>query len=112
MIGIDLDENAVTIAVENVVSNDVQHKMSIIHGNLLEEIDSPVQVVVANILSDVIMLISADVKKLLTEDGVFISSGILATRADEVKNHLIGCGFDVMEVKTQGEWSAILAKVN
>lgn len=112
VIGIDIDENAIAIAVENVVSNDVQHKMSIVQGNLLEEVDGPVQVVVANILSDVIMLITNDVKKMLTEDGVFISSGILATRADEVKTHLINCGFDVMEVKTQGEWSAILAKVN
>lgn len=112
VVGIDIDENAVTIAAENVMSNDVQTVMTVIHGDLLEQVSEPVQVVVANIIAEVIMFITADVKKILTEEGIFISSGILSTKAEEVKAHLVVNGFDVLEVKTQGEWSAILAKVN
>lgn len=112
VLGIDIDEKAVTIAGENVISNDVQQQMTVVHGDLLEQVTSPVQVVVANILAEVIMLITVDVKKILTKGGYYIASGILATKADEVQNHMINHGFDVVEVKRQGEWSAILARLN
>ena len=110
VLAIDIDENAVTIAEQNAVSNNVQSVMSVTHGDLLDMVEAPVQIVVANILADVIMAIAEDVKQVLTDEGLFISSGILVTRADEVEAVLKDNGFQVLEVRKRGEWSAILAK--
>lgn len=107
--GVDNDENAVTIAKENLVSNDVQNVMHIQSGNLLDNIDHQAHVVVANILADVIMLITPEVKKVLVRSGHFIASGILTTRVDEVVGQLKDNGFDVVEIIDKGEWSAILS---
>ena len=109
VIGIDIDENAVTIARENLVSNNVQGLMTIQQGNLLDNIDTQVEVVVANILADVIMLITPEVKSALQGSGYFIASGILSTRLEEVTNVLAINGFEVIEIKEKGEWSAVLS---
>jgi len=43
---------------------------------------------------------------------VFISSGIILAKVDEVKECLIENGFDVITVNRQGEWAAIVCKKN
>ncbi len=84
VIGIDIDENAIAIAVENVVSNDVQHKMSIIQGNLLEEVDEPVQVVVANILAGPLIELAESIAAHVKGGCVLALSGILSEQVEEV----------------------------
>lgn len=109
VIGIDIDENAVKIAVENVNSNNVGSVMSVLHGDLLEQIEGNKDVIVANILADVIILIASDVKSLLTDDGIFIASGIIHDKVDETKRSLLNAGFNEVEVITKGEWAMMKA---
>ncbi len=111
IIGVDIDENAVTIAKENVISNQVDHVMDIREGNLLDQIDEKADIIVANILADVILLIASDVKKALKDDGIFIASGILSTRGQEVMDLLMELGFNNLTTLEQGEWVAIQAMV-
>ena len=47
----------------------------------------------------------------MKEDAVFISSGIIHAKVDEVKESLIENGFEVVEVQTLGEWNAIVSKL-
>lgn len=44
------------------------------------------------------------------ENGVFISSGIIKDRKDEIVNILKENNFEIVEVKEKGEWVAIVAK--
>jgi len=111
VLAIDIDENAVIAAKENVKINEVAQVVEVTYGDLLKKVSDKVQIVVANILADVIMAISPDVKQIMGKEGLFISSGILATRAEEVVKVLEDNDYSVIEVRTQGEWSAILAKI-
>lgn len=109
-VGVDLDPVAVDSAKENVSYNNLDN-IEIKHGNLMEVIEGKANVVVANIIADVIMLLTPDVVKFLDKDGYFISSGIIKDRALDVVNKLKQCGFDILEVNNQGEWICIVAKL-
>ena len=112
VIGIDIDEVAVKVANENIEKNNVEDKMTAVKGNLADDIDKNIKadVVVANIMADIVILLSKDVKEFLAEDGIFISSGIIHAKIEEVCNALEENGFEVIEVQKKGEWSCILAK--
>ncbi len=101
VIGIDIDVNAVTIAKENIVTNNVDTVMSIKEGNLLDQIDDNVDIVLANIMADVIIMIADDVKKALVSGGVFIASGgIILDKIQETESKLKDAGFiDVKVIK-------------
>jgi ribosomal protein L11 methyltransferase len=107
---LDLDYVAVTAAIENVELNKVETIVEVTHGNLLEKVDTKPNVIVANILADVIMSFSADAASILPEDGLFIVSGIIGEKRDEVKNDLINKGFEIIESVLMEDWVAIIAK--
>lgn len=107
--GIDIDENAIDIAKENVATNNVDEIMSIHQGNLLDEVDGQVDLVLANIMADIIMMISKDVKEILRSGGTFVASGIILDMIEPTKAALIDAGFEHTEVRTNGEWAAIIA---
>lgn len=107
---LDLDYVAVTAAKENVELNKVETVVEVTHGNLLETIDIKPNLIVANILADVIMSFSADAASILPEDGLFIVSGIIGEKRDEVKNDLINKGFEIIESVLMEDWVAIIAK--
>ena len=80
----DLDEVAVKVSKENCEENNVSDKVIVKHGSLFEVVEGKADVIVANIIADIIKILAKDVSKFLTEDGVFISSGIILAKIDEV----------------------------
>jgi ribosomal protein L11 methyltransferase len=110
VVGVDLDPVAVDSAKENVRYNNIDN-IEIKHGNLMEVIEGKADVVVANIIADVVMLLTPDVVKFLDKDGYFISSGIIKDRALDVVKELKKYGFDILEINNQGEWICIVAKL-
>ena len=80
----DLDEVAVKVSKENCEINNVSDKVVVKHGSLFEVVDSKADVIVANIIADIIKILAKDVSKFLKDDGVFISSGIILAKIDEV----------------------------
>lgn len=111
-IGVDIDENAVHVAKENTVINGVEHKIEIRHGNLLNVVDGQFDVIVANIIADVIIELSAMIKPYLKIEGVFIASGIIHERYDEVKAKLQSQGFVLKDELFLGEWVAVAVSVH
>ena len=97
-VGVDLDPVAVESSIENVGYNKLKN-IEILHGNLVEVIDGK-----ADILTD-------DVKRVLKDGGVFITSGIIHDRVDMVCEKLEATGFEVMEKNRDGEWNCIVAKL-
>ena len=73
-------------------------------------VDRQYDIVVANILADVIMPLSAVVRPYMKEDGLFITSGIIDTKEEEVKAELLKNGFDIIDVIHMGEWVSIVCK--
>ncbi|MTK11441.1 MAG: 50S ribosomal protein L11 methyltransferase [Clostridiaceae bacterium] len=108
-IGVDLDPVAVKSAGENVKYNNIDN-IKIMHGNLMEVVDGKADIVIANIIADVIIFLTEEVKKFIVTGGLFISSGIIRERKDDVVNKLEECGFKIEEVNVDGEWVCIVAK--
>ena len=108
---VDLDEVAVEVAKENVKESNVEEQVTVLHGNLTDVIHDKADVVVANIIADIIKILAKDVQQFMKEDAVFISSGIILAKIDEVVESLEENGFEIVEVIRKGEWSAIVSKI-
>ena len=109
-VGVDLDPVAVESAKENVSFNNLDN-IEILEGNLLDVIDGKADIVVANIIAEIICVLTEDVSKALKEGGYFITSGIIHDRVDMVTEKLNECGFEVVEINKDGEWNCIVAKL-
>ena len=107
--GVDIDEVAVRTANENAAVNHVQDKFTAIAGDLVDKVDGKYDIVVANIVADAIIALSASVREFMTDDAVYITSGIIDTRADDVKN-AIRDSFDIVEENTMRGWYCFVLK--
>lgn len=107
---LDLDDVAVVAAKENIKLNHVEEKIHVTHGNLLDSVKEPANIIVANILAEVIMSFSGDAYAILPEDGLFIVSGIIGQKRDMVKEDLISKGFEIIESVLMEDWVAIVAQ--
>ena len=109
-IGVDLDPVAVESAKENVKYNNLKN-IEILYGNLLDVVSGKADIVVANIIAEIICILTEDVSKAINPGGYFITSGIIHDRVDMVTSKLEECGFEVKEVNKDGEWNCIIAKL-
>ena len=64
----------------------------------------------ANILADVIIPMAPVIPARLKKGGIFITSGIIDFKEQEVKEALGKAGFEILETNYQGEWVNITAK--
>lgn len=106
---LDLDEVAVRSATINVKLNKVQHITNVVHGNLLDTVEQQSDVVVANILAEIIMSFTNDAFQVVTEGGMFITSGIIGAKKEDVKQSLEAAGFVIKEVMMMEDWVTILS---
>lgn len=110
---VDIDAAAPRIAYENAaLSGITAESYTVLCGNVLEQevTDATFDVVVANIVADVIIPLSAKAGRYLKKGGKFLCSGIINDRVDEVLSALSENGFSVLSKQQDGEWWAILAE--
>lgn len=112
VIGIDLDEVAFSVSQNNVKINSVEDIVSIKHGNLMDVINEKADIIVANIIADIIILLSKNVEKFMKPKAKFISSGIILDKIDEVITELERNGLRIIEIIRKGEWAAIVSEVD
>ncbi|PAB58938.1 50S ribosomal protein L11 methyltransferase [Anaeromicrobium sediminis] len=110
VIAVDLDPVAVESSRRNVALNNVEDKVNVLEGNLMELIDGEADVVVANIIADIIIGLSDYIGKFIKDDGVFIASGIILDKVEAVKEALSKNNLEIISVDKQGEWAAIVSK--
>lgn len=132
VLGIDIDPIATQTSIENSRVNNIDalewdsekdepipdENLSFATGNLIEENGirtrigkATYNIVVANILADVIIPLSDVIKENMKKDGIFISSGILYTKEDEVKASLEKNHFTILEVNRMGDWISFVTKI-
>lgn len=109
--GCDIDDAAVSCAISNSKLNGISDKVTYYNGDLIEKITDKYEIVVANIVADIIMMLTNDIKSVICENGIFISSGIIVERVNEVKQHIESCGFEILEIREKRGWAAILARL-
>jgi len=107
---LDLDPVAVKSAYENIVHNKVQHITEVHQGNLLDTVTGQADVVVANILAEIIMTFTDDAFSIVKPGGLYVTSGIINAKKDDVKSALVASGFIIEEVLMMEDWVAIIAR--
>ena len=115
--GVDIDPKAVGVAYENAAMNGIgAGRYTVRAGDVLSDralaaelAQKRYQLVLANIVADVIIPLSAQVPGLLEPGGMFLCSGIIDTRADEVRAALVSHGLRVTEKKERDGWVAFAA---
>ena len=115
---VDIDPKAVGVAYENAELNGIgKERYDVRAGNVLSDkglvaelMQTRYQVVLANIVADVIIPLSAFAGDFMTEDGWFICSGIIDTRSDEVASALKRNGFFIAEKKEKNGWCAFVCR--
>ena len=110
VLGIDIDEDAVRVANENLENNQVDNVARAIVGDLTEGIDYKGDVVVANLLADLVMKLTSSVAKHMADDAVYITSGILVDKQPQVAACLLENGFTIIDILEDGEWCSLAAK--
>ena len=109
-VGVDIDPLAVKTAVENANTNHVGEKFTGICGNLAEKVTGKFQVVAANIVADIVILLSKDAPRFLEKGSVYLISGIIDTREQDVLD-AIGDTFQVLERREEKGWIAMALKL-
>lgn len=114
---IDIDEVAVKVAAENMEVNHIPaSQYTLYDGDLITNSFLKVKagtghdIVVANILADVIIPLTGVIRPHLKKDGLYITSGIINTKEDEVREALIANGFEILGVEYMKEWCCFIAK--
>lgn len=117
---IDIDETAVKVAAENIEVNHISEEtISLYAGNLID--DSNLQdktgyecydLVVANILADIIIPLTGVIRPHMKKDALYITSGIINTKEDEVRESLLSNDFKILEVCHMKEWVCFIAQKN
>lgn len=108
-VGVDIDEVAVRTAKENAEINGVGDRFTAICGSFTEKVEGKYDVVLANIVADAIMFLSEGIKDFMKSDAVYVMSGIIDSRADEVKAS-VSRHFDIIEEHLENGWACFAAK--
>lgn len=123
VLAIDLDPIAVSSAKENANLNGLSDDITVREGDLLSMIKTsasageqslgvqlPVQIVVANILAEIILLFVSDVYEALQSGGIYIASGIYKNKEDMVEQELLAKGFVIEAKHREEDWIAFVAR--
>lgn len=110
VVAVDLDPVAVDSAKENISFNKIDN-VNVLYGNLMDVVHGKADIVIANIIAEVIIILAEDVRKFIVPGGLFISSGIIRERKDDVVNKLNACGFEIVETNYDGEWVCLVSKL-
>lgn len=105
----DYDDVAVWAAVQNAARNNSQ--LMIYKSDLLRGCVGEADLIIANIVADVILRLVPDLRAHLAPGGRFLCSGVLLSRATDVREALSAAGFAIVEQREDGEWCAILAEM-
>ena len=113
----DIDEKCVDVAYENAALNGIgKDRYTVRWGDVLTdrtlqtEFGGGYDMVVANIVADVIMGLSGKVRPFLKEGGLFLCSGIIDDRAEEVSAKLRAEGWAIVEQHDSEGWYSFLCR--
>jgi ribosomal protein L11 methyltransferase len=126
VLALDLDPVAVTSAVDNSTFNGLQELITVKQSDLLQVLKEsaaganegtsalgvrvPVQVVVANILAEIILLFVQEVYDVLEAGGTYVVSGVISSKQEVVAQGLTAVGFTVTEQYEDQAWVVIIAR--
>ena len=116
-LGVDIDPKAPDVVMSNAALNGIgADKMTAWAGDIIADaslrarIGGWYQLVLANIVADVIIPLSAVVRQFMAPGAVFICSGIIEHRWPETEAALISNGFEILDHKSEEEWHCFVCR--
>lgn len=106
----DIDEMATRVAKENIALNPTIGEIEVFENNLLVGVNQKSDLIVANILAEILLQMPEDAYRNLNDDGSLILSGIIESKANEVKEAYEKVGFTLVERMTMREWNCFIMK--
>ncbi len=110
VLAVDIDPLAVRTAQENVDNNKLSAAVSVRRGDLLQGIGGSFDFAVANILADVIIMLCGPLKKQLKPGAIFVCSGIIRQREEDVRAALEAACYAPLDRLDRGEWVALAVR--
>lgn len=110
VVAIDNDKQAVKSTLQNARLNHVDDSLTVIEGDLLQNLQLEANLIVANILAEVIIKFAKDAYNRLTDRGYFITSGIIKRKQQLVINTLEKALFTIIEIIDLDNWVCIVAQ--
>lgn len=108
--GMDIDPVAVETAQANVALNQVEKVVNVFQGDFRNTMPKQWDWVVSNLTSELIINLAKVLNETKTRPHLWISSGILVEKKQNVLEEMVKKGFEIVEVIEEGEWCAIAAK--
>lgn len=110
VLAVDLDEVAVKSAKLNIKLNKVQDLVTVKQNNLVDNIEEPVDIMLANLLAEIVVRLADGAKALVKPNGYLIASGIIKGKKHEVIDSLQAHGFIIIETLEMEDWIALVAQ--
>ena len=107
--GVDNDPEAVEVAQENVLLNNLSHKVDLLQGSI-EDVEGRFDAVVSNIQSMPLIAMAEEMVRRVADDGVLALSGILEEQKTDVLKAYEACGLKSTGVRVAGEWVLLVFK--
>ena len=101
---VDIDSMACRVARENIADNDLSDKIEVREGDLLHGTEGQADLIIANIIADIIIMFVKDVPFGLKEGGIFLTSGIITERAEDVRKAAEAAGLKYLHTTERGGW--------
>ena len=108
--GVDIDPMCVRTAGENAQRNGVQDRFTVLVGDLSDKASGVYNIITANIVAAAILSLAPHVPALMAPGAMFVASGIIDTRKEEVLAGLRGAGLDPFEVREKRGWVCIVCR--
>lgn len=111
VVAIDLDKVSVSAANYNVKLNNISN-VEVVEGNLLDKMSERGDLIIANIIAEIICDLIPDVAKVLNKHGVFITSGIIDSKVDLIRDAVNRNNMRIVDEEHENGWCAFAIRMN
>ena len=114
VLAVDIDELCIEATNKNIILNKVDNKIETIHGDLADKIskETKADIVIANILYHIIVELIPNLNNLLKKDGIFIASGIINNKKEDLIKNLKSNNFEIIEILEKNDWVTFIVRNN
>ncbi len=110
-VAVDIDALAVKTARENAAMNGFgEPEYTVFQGSMTDKVSGKFDIITANIVADIVIMLCSDIKSFMNDGAVFITSGIIIPREEEVLSAFKENGLEVIARHESGGWLCFEAK--
>ncbi len=109
--GVDIDPMCVRTAGENAAANGIGEEFQVLVGDLSDKASGKYDIITANIVAAAICALAPALPALMKSETLFVASGIIDTRKEEVISALEAQGLAIREVKEKKGWVCLVCQL-